>query len=51
MRYLRWIAVACFLAAFAATFTAFYTDHHYLWLSLYAVGMVCVVLSWRRERA
>ena len=47
--YLRWIALACFLADLAATFTAFYAQHRYLWLALWAVGMVSLVLSWRRE--
>jgi hypothetical protein len=51
MTYLRWIAVTCFVVDFAATFTTFYKNYHYLWLSLFVVGMVCLVLSWRRERA
>ena len=51
MTYLRWIAAVCFLADFAVTFTPFYREHHYVWLALYVVGMVCLMLSWRRERA
>jgi general stress protein CsbA len=50
MTCLRWFALALFVVSFAATFTSFYEEHHYLWLSLWAVGMLCLVLSWRRER-
>jgi hypothetical protein len=51
MTYLRWIALACFLVGFAVTFTASYEEHHYLWLAVWALGMVCLVISWKRERA
>ena len=51
MTYLRWIALACFLVAFGGTFTASYEEHRYLSVILWAVGMVCLALSWRRERA
>ena len=46
---LRWLALVFFVAAFAATFTSAYQDHQNLWLGVWAMGMVCLVLSWRRE--
>jgi hypothetical protein len=44
---LRRAAAVCFLAAFAATFTRY----HYVYLSLWGVGMVLLIISWRREDA
>ena len=51
MKYLRWIALVCFLAGFIVTFTQSYTQHHYLWLALWALGMVCLVIWMRRKPA
>ena len=49
MTYLRWIALTCFVLGFGATFTSYYEEHHYLWLTVWAMGMACLVFSWRRE--
>ena len=51
MRYLRWIASVCFVAGFIATFTRSYTEHRYLWLAVWAFGMVCLIVGMRRKPA
>ena len=47
MRYVRWFAIIFFAAGFAATFTRY----HYLWVGLWALGMFCLLIWIRRERA
>lgn len=51
MRYLRWIALVCFVVGFIAALSPSYAEHRYLLKALWALGMVCLVIWMVRKRA